>query len=80
MNSGAPTILGSKADDLGVESRRSFEPKQTIFWAKTDDLTKTDEPKKNVFFFDPKQTILVKADDLISFIFYISKQTILMRI
>ena len=68
----------SKADDLGVESRRCSEPKQTIFWAKTDDLTKADDRKK-MFFFDLKQTILVKADDLISFIFYISKQTILMR-
>ena len=72
------TILGTKADDLLSQSRRSFEPKQTIFWAKTDDLTKADDPKK--MFFDSKQTILVKADDLISFIFYISKQTIIVRI
>ena len=62
--------MGSKADDLLSQSRRSFGLKQTIL-AKRATL-------KNVF--DSKQTILVKADDLISFIFYISKQTILMRI
>ena len=37
---GTKKWLKSKADDLGVESRRYFEPKQTIFWAKADDLTK----------------------------------------
>ena len=61
-----------------VESRRSWGRKQTIFWAETDDLTKSDDPEK--MFFDSKQTILVKSDDAISFIFNISKQTILVRI
>ena len=61
----------AKADDL-------FGPKQTIFGAKADDLTKADDPKKN-YFFDPKQTILAKADDPIFSFFYIPKQTILVR-
>ena len=29
---------------LRDESRRSFEPKRTIFWLKADDLMKADDP------------------------------------
>ena len=42
------TIL-LKADDLGVESRRSFEPKQPIFWVQADDLTRADDPTNSFF-------------------------------
>ena len=55
-----------------AESRRSFEPKQILFWVKADD------PKKCVF--------LLKEDDLgqsrrsYFAYFYIPKQTIIVRI
>ena len=38
-----------KADDLGVEIRGSFEPKETTFWVKANDLTKADDPEKMIF-------------------------------
>ena len=63
--------VNSIADDLLSQSRLSFGLKQTIL------------PKRTILkkcFFDSKQTILVKADDPFSLIFYISKQTILVRI
>ena len=53
----------SKADDLGVESSRSFEPKQTIFWAKADDPKKIfflSQSRRSYFFY----FLYIKADDL----------------
>ena len=56
----------SKADDP-AESRRSWGQKQTIFWAKADDLIKADNPKKNFF--------LLKADDHIYFFVFQSRRS-----
>ena len=60
----------SKADDLGVKSRRSFGLKQTIVWAKADDLMKADNLEK-CFFTQSKRSY---------FFLYISKQTILVNL
>ena len=74
LRSGRKQTIPTKADDLWDESRRSFEPKQTIFWAKADDPTKADDPWK--YKIDWNQTILVKADDPFSIDICVLKRTI----